>query len=173
MRTWALLLLGLLTPASAFALGSGEASLSGGGGLAVSRADQTRVGAQVELRLVRGITDAWAGRLGLRADWFPSTEARGAAYVASQSLGVTWAADVLDWVPFVDLGLVAAYAREKGAGSNERLGGQIGLGVDYFLSRHFTATLLARVDYLAFRLGGESGPRPVLFALGLHLGRVF
>jgi hypothetical protein len=173
MRTWALLLLGLLTPSTVLALGPGEASLSGGGGLAVSHAGQTRVGTQMEMRLVRGITDAWAGRLSLRAEWYPGRDATGAIYAASQSLGMTWAADVLDWVPFVDLGVVLAYAQHRGTGSSARLGGQLGVGIDYFLSRYSMLTLLARGDYLALGLAGEEGLRAATFALGLYFGRVF
>jgi hypothetical protein len=155
------------------AVGQGEASLSGGLGLAVAFRDQTRVGAQAETRLLRGISDSWAARLGLQTAWYPAENSTPAAHVTAQSLGLTWAADVLNWVPFADLGIAVADIRGGGLAASWRLGGQLGLGIDYLISRHLTMSLLARVDYFPLRLAGGHDAHATQASFALYLGRAF
>lgn len=174
MRTWlAALLFFCLVPASARALGQGEATLSAGGGLAVLFQGQSRVGAEGELRLVRGVSDAWSLRLGLQAAAAHASGEHGTATLLSQAAGVTWALDVVNWVPFVDLGIALADVRGGGNPASQRLGPQGGLGVDYLVSRHALISLLGRVDYFPIRLAGAESPRPIQVSVMLHLGRTF
>jgi hypothetical protein len=173
MRFWLALLLVWWVPTSALAVGQGEASLSGGLGLALAFQAQTRAGAQADVRLLRGISDSWAARLGVQTAWYPADGATPSAHVTAQSVGLTWAADVLNLVPFTDLGIAVADIRGGGLATSWRLGGQFGLGADYFLSRHLTMSLLARVEYFPLRLAGGHDVHPTQASLGLYLGRAF
>ncbi len=173
MRLLLALSLASLVPASAFAVGQDEASLSLGAGFTVEHQGESRPGAAVELRLLRGLSDAWAARLGLQAALAPSSSGRSAASVLSQAAGFTWAVDIVNWVPFLDLGLLAADARGGGHGASQRLGVEAGLGIDYLFSRRTVASILGRVDYLPLRLAGTDSPRPVVASFVLHLGRSF
>jgi len=173
MRAWIFALVGCLVPASAHALGQGEANLSAGAGVAVLFQGTGRVGTQGEFRLVRGISDAWSLRLGLQATLVPSSQNTKAATVLSQAAGVTWAFDAVNWVPFVDLGLVVADVRGGGNPASQRMGGQAGVGVDYLVSRHMAVSLLGRVDYYPLRLTGGDAPRPTQVGFVLHVGRAF
>lgn len=173
MRFWptfAVLSLWFL-PVPASAVDRGEASLSAGAGLAVAAQDQSRAGAQVEFRVLRGLGDSWAARLGLQTAWIPTSGS--AVHFTTQSAGVTWAADVLRLVPFADFGVAVADIRGGGLRGNQRLGPQLGIGADYLLSRHLALTLLARGDYFALRLAGGSETPPTQITVGLHLARVF
>jgi hypothetical protein len=160
-----------LMPAPASAVGQGEASLSAGVGLAIAVQDQPRAGAQVEFRLLRGLSDSWAARLGLETTWIPTSGA--AIHFTTQSAGLTWAADVLRLVPFVDFGIAVADIRGGGMREGQRLGPQGGIGADYLVSRHLTVSLLARVDYFALRLAGGHETAPTQITVGAHLARVF
>ena len=173
MRYWLALLLVWWLPASAKAVGQGEASLSGGLGLAMAFQDPTRAGAQADARLLRGISDSWAVRLGLQTAWYPAHDAMPSAHTTAQSAGLTWAADVLNWVPFADLGLAVADIRGRGLAPSWRLGGQLGLGADYLLSRHLTLSLLARGDYFPLRLAGGHDAHPTQVSVVLFMGRAF
>jgi hypothetical protein len=158
-------------PVSAGAIGPGEASLSAGLGPALAVQGQTHAGAQVAFRLLRGFSDSWAGRLGLEAAWLPTSGA--AIHYTTQSLGFTWAADILNLVPFADVGLVLGDIRGGGMASGQRLGPQVGIGADYLFSRHLTFSLLAHADYFVFRLAGAQTTRPTQITVGFYLGRVF
>jgi hypothetical protein len=173
MRFWLALFLVCCLPSAALAVGQGEASLSGGLGLAVAFQDQTRAGAQAEARLLRGISDSWAARLGVQTAWYPADGTTPAAHLTAQSAGLTWAADILNWVPFADLGIAVADIRGGGLATSWRLGGQLGLGADYFLSRRLTLSLLAHVDYFPLRLSGGREAHPAQTCLTLYLGRAF
>jgi hypothetical protein len=173
MRFWLALVLIWWLPFAALAVGQGEASLSGGLGLAVAVGDQSRAGAQADVRLLRGISDSWAARLGLQTVWYPADSRAPSAHCTAQSAGLTFAADVLNLVPFADVGIAVADIRGGGLAASWRLGGQWGLGADYFLSRHLTLSLLARVDYFPLRLAGGDGARPTQVSLALHVGRAF
>jgi hypothetical protein len=173
MRFWVAFLLALLLPASALAVGQGEASLSLGGGMAVRVQGEAQPGIAAELRILRGVSDAWAARLGLQATLCPSTEDRSAGSVLSQAAGLTWAMDIVNWVPFVDLGLLLADVRGGGSPASQRLGAQAGLGVDYYVSRRTVLSLLGRIDYLPLRLAGSESARPFVASFVLHLGRAF
>jgi len=173
MRFCLVLLLLWWLPTSALAVGQGEAMLSGGLGLAVGFQDPARAGAQAEMRLLRGISDSWAARLGLQTAWYPAKGSTPAAHVTAQSLGLTWAADVLKLVPFADVGMAVADLRGGGLTPSWRLGGQLGLGADYLVSRHLVLSLLARADYFPLRLAGGHDAHPTQVSLVLYLGRAF
>ena len=173
MRLGLVLLAVSCFPTSTFAVGEGEASLSGGVGLAVAFQDHTRAGLQAEARLLRGISDAWAARLGLQTAWYPAKSDLPPAHITAQSAGLTWAADVLNLVPFVDLGVAVADIRGGGFTPSWRLGGQVGLGADYFLRRHLTLSLLVHADYFPLRLAGGHDAQPTQVSAALYLGHVF
>ena len=173
MRFWLALVLVWWLPTSALAVGQGEASLSGGLGLALAFQDKTRAGAQAEARLLRGISDSWAARLGVQTAWYPAHGTTPSAHITAQSAGLTWAADVLNWVPFADVGMAIADIRGAGLATSWRLGGQLGLGADYLLSRHLMMSMLARVDYFPLRLAGGHDAHPVQATFALYLGRAF
>lgn len=169
---WAALLC-LILPASAFAVGQGESALTGGPGLALALDGEPRAGAGADVRILRGLSDSWAARLGIQATWIPATGARSATRVAAQALGLTFAADIFKLVPFVDLGLVVADIRGGGQEPRQRLGGQFGIGADYLVTSHFTVSLIGRLDYFALRIAGARGANPVQATFALHLGHVF
>jgi hypothetical protein len=173
MRFWMVFALACLTPLSAAAVGQDEASLQAGAGLAVAMQGGSHSGVEAELRLVRGITDAWSVRLGLQGAILPATDGNKTGTLISQAAGVTWAFDVVNWVPFIDLGVVVADVRGAGHGGSQRFGGQAGVGFDYLLSRHTFVSCLGRVDYFPLRLAGADVPRPTLLSFVLHLGRTF
>jgi hypothetical protein len=173
MRFWLALFVVWWLPSAALAVGQGEASLSGGLGMAGAFQDHARAGAQADVRLLRGLNDSWAARLGVQTAWYPADGATPAAHITAQSAGLTWAADVLQWVPFADLGIAVADIRGGGLATSWRLGGQLGIGADYFLSRHLTVSLLARVEYFPLRLAGGHDAHPIQTGLVLYLGRAF
>src|ERR1019366_3153749 len=172
---WGCPLLLILWSGSAFALGPGEASLSGGVGPAVSLGERPQAGVQVGARLVGGISDAWAGRLGVQSAWYPSAGAAPAPslHVTTQAIGVTWALDALNFVPFADIGLLAADVRGGGANASWHLGAELGGGFDYLVSRHLVTSLVAHVDYLPLHLTGGYRDRPLQATLALLVGRAF
>jgi hypothetical protein len=172
MRLAGLLLL-ILWSRSAFALGPGEASLSGGVGPAVSFGERTQTGVQVGARLLRGLSDAWAGRLGVQSAWYPAAGAAPSSHVTTQAIGITWALDALNFVPFADVGLLAADVRGGGSSASWHLGAELGAGFDYLVSRHLVTSLVAHVDYLPFRLMGGHRDRPAQATLVLLVGRAF
>jgi hypothetical protein len=173
MRFRLALLLVWWLPTSALAVGRGEALLSGGLGPAVGFQDPARAGAQADVRLLRGISDSWSARLGFQTAWYPAKDSNPSAHVTAQSLGLTWAADVLNWVPFADVGIAVADLRGGGLAPSWRLGGQLGIGADYLLSRHLTMSLLARADYFPLRLAGAHHAHLTQVSLALYLGRAF
>ncbi len=95
------------------------------------------------------------------------------AHVTAEAAGLTLAADVLNLVPFADMGIAVADIRGGGLATSWRMGGQLGLGIDYLLSRHLVTSLLARVDYFPFRLAGGHDAHPTQASLALYLGRAF
>ena len=167
------LLVAWCLPTSTFALGQGEAAISGGVGLAVAFQDQTRTGLAAEARLLRGLSDSWAARLGIQSAWYPQGSALPSAHITAQSAGLTFAADVLNLVPFADIGLAVADMRGGGLATTWRLGGQLGFGADYFISRHLALSLLARADYFPLRLAGGHDTHPTQVSLVLFVGHVF
>jgi hypothetical protein len=82
--------------------------------------------------------------------------------VTTQAIGVTWALDALNFVPFADVGLLAADVRAE-------LGG----GCDYLVSRHLVTSLVAHVDYLPLHLTGGHRDRLLQATLALLVGRAF
>jgi len=151
----------------AFAAGSGEKQVAASLGLALAgNDDSTRPGMQAGVEATLGLSDAWAGRLAVSSSWQPQR------HVTALSLGTTYSLDVVRWVPFVDLGVSLADLRGDGA-SSQRIGPQVGLGVEYLLSRRWTLAALARFDYFALRLRGPGGAHPWWGCAGFRIGRVF
>lgn len=173
MRFWLVLVAVALLPLPAAALGPDEAVLSAGVGPTVKLQDGARAGAQLDLRLLRGLSDSWAARLGVEIGVLPSPAGQKTGTVVTQAVGATWAVDVVTWVPFVDLGLLAADVRGGGYGESQRLGAQLGLGADYLLSPRNQVSFLGRVDYLPLRVAGTKAPAPVQLSLVVHLGHSF
>jgi hypothetical protein len=173
MRLRLALLCAFLAPATAVAGGRGEMALTAGPGVAIAKLADTQAGAAADARFLYGLSDAWSARLGLAAIWLPGRDGAAASRLVAPSVGLTLAADVLTFVPFVEVALTFTDVRGGGLTSRQYLGGEAGLGVDYLLSRHTTLSLLARADYLAVHLAGAATPTPFAATLALHLGRVF
>lgn len=148
-------------------------ALTAGPGLAVGLTGGTRVGASVDARFLYGLTDAWSARLGLAGAWLASSGEGSAARVVAPALGMTVAADVLNLVPFGEVGIVMGDVRGAGGTARQYLGGQLGAGVEYLLTRRLTVSLLGRIDYLALRLAGPDATDPLALTFALHLGHVF
>jgi hypothetical protein len=165
------LLLGLV-PAAAWAAGRGETAFGAGPALAVVRQGETRVGAAVDARVLYGLNDVWSAHAGLTLAWLPASDATPATLLTAPAVGLTAAADIVNWVPFVQAGLALADVRRDG-GSQQRLGAQLGVGADYLISRHMTLTVLGRIDHFALAVAGAGGPTPVQLVLTLQLGHVF
>jgi hypothetical protein len=170
---WALLHLLFLFPATALAAGPGEMMLTAGPGLALVHQAETRTGASADARFLYGFSDSWSAHLGLLAAWLPASAGKSAGHVVTPSLGITAAADIVNWVPFVEAALIFGDVRGGGLASRQRLGGRLGGGIDYLLTRHLTLSLLARFDYFALALAGPDESRPLAASFALHLGRVF
>jgi hypothetical protein len=162
-----------LFPATARAAGQGEIAVSGGPGLAILFDGETRLGGAAEVRLLRGLSDLWSARLGLQAAWISASRESPATRMVTPGLGGTVAADVLNLVPFADLGLVFTDLRGGGGPAQQRLGGELALGADYLASRHLALSLLGRIDYFALRLAGAGDVRPLLLTFSLQVSYVF
>ncbi len=171
-RALALLIVWVPAPA-AFATGEGETALTAGPGFALGFEDATRAGGSADARLLYGLTDSWSARLGLAGTWLASNGATSATRIVAPSLGVTAAADVLNLVPFAEAAVVFGDVRRSDMAARQYLGGELGAGVEYLVTRRLTVTLLGRLDYFALRLAGPDVARPVALTLALHLGRVF
>jgi hypothetical protein len=163
---------GCLLPLSALAAGPGEMALTAGPGLALGLEDTPRAGAAADARFLYGLSDSWSARVGLAGGWMPAS-GQPATRIVAPTLGVTVAADVLNLVPFAEAGMVVGDLRGGGRAARQRLGGQLGAGVEYLATRHFTVSLLGRVDYLGVRLAGPDQTSPLQLTLALHLGCVF
>lgn len=171
MRRVLALLLGLL-PASAVGAGRGETAIGAGPALALLHQGKTRAGAAVDARVLYGLDDIWSAHAGLTFSWLPASAGMPTTAVTVPAVGLTAAADVLDFVPFVHAAVAVADLRSS-AGAQQRLGVQLGAGVDYLVSRHLALTVSARVDHFALALAGPDGPTPLQLVLGLGLGHVF
>jgi hypothetical protein len=147
--------------------------LTAGPGVALAHQDRTRSGISADVRWLYGLSDSWSAHLGLQAAWFPAAASQSALYAVTPSLGLTAAADILNWVPFVEAALLVGDFRGNGLAARQRLGGRLGGGIDYLMTRHFTLSLLGRLDYFALALAGPDGARPLALSFALHLGRVF
>jgi opacity protein-like surface antigen len=156
--------------APAHATGPGEKQVAASLGFALAMGESA--GMQASFEATMGLSDAWAGRAAVSNSWQPAPSSVGPRYVTAVSLGATYALDAVRWVPFLDLGVSLADLRGNGS-SSQRLGPQVGLGVEYQLSRRWTLAALARFDYLALRLRGPTGGHPWWACAGIRLGRVF
>jgi hypothetical protein len=173
MRRALPLLVASLSATPAFAIGEGETTLTVGPGLALGLEGSTRVGGLVDARFLFGLTDAWSARLGLAGSWLATPGAQDATQLVTPALGVTVAADVLNLVPFAEVGIAFGDVRGGGLAARHYLGGQLAAGVEYLATRRFTVSLLGRVDYFAIRLAGPDASPPLALVFALHLGRVF
>jgi hypothetical protein len=155
----------------AHATGPGEKQVAASVGFALAGDDDgAHPGMQASIEAAMGLTDAWAGRAAVSSSW--QAASGGPRYVTEVSLGAGYSLDVVRWVPFLDLGFSLADLRGNGA-SSQRLGPQVGLGVEYQLSRRWTIAALAHFDYFALRLAGSSDTHPWWARAALRIGRVF
>lgn len=171
-RALALLILLCLPAARTFAAGAGEKALTAGPGLAIAFADGTRAGASLDARFLYGLSDSWSARLGFAGSWLAAAGDHAAGRFVAPAVGMTVAADVLNLVPFGEVGIAMSDVREAGT-ARQFLGGQLGAGVDYLVSHHLTVSLLGRIDYLALRLAGPAMAKPLALTFAVHLGHVF
>lgn len=172
-----LLVAGIVTlcavPSPARATGAGEKQVSASAGFALAGSgDHASPGGQAGVETALGFTDVWAGHAAVTSSWQPAPASGGAGHVTAVSLGTTFSLDVVRWVPFFDLGFSLADLRGSGT-SSQRLGPQVGLGVEYLISRRWTLAALARFDYFALRLRGSGGTHPWSACASLRIGRVF
>lgn len=157
----------------ALATGEGEKQVAASLGFALAGVEgKARAGAQVGVEATRGLTDSWAAHVGVSYALLPGAAPYRLHHLTTVALGATYSVDVLRWVPFLDLGLGVADLRSS-AGGSQYLGPQLGLGVDYLLTRGWSFAALARFDYLVLRLHGWDDPRPWLATIGVRLGRIF
>jgi hypothetical protein len=127
---------------------------------------------QAGVEATLGFSDAWAGRMAVSNSWQPEPTSSSPRHMTALSLGTVFSFDVVRWVPFLDLGFSLADLRGDGA-SSQRLGPQVGLGVEYLFSRRWTLAALASFDYFVLRLRGPGGAHPWLACAALRVGRVF
>ena len=173
-RALTLLMLLGLPPIPAWATGQGETALTAGPGLVLGLDGGARVGASLDARFLFGISDAWSARVGVAGAWLPpSSGASDAGRIVAPTLGVTVAADVLSLVPFAEAGIVFADVRGDSIAARQYLGSQLGAGLDYWVTRRLTVTLVGRLDYLALRLAGPDGRKPLAVSFAVHLGHTF
>jgi hypothetical protein len=154
------------------AAGAGEKQVAAALGGALTGGGDLNPGMQAGVEAALGLTDTWAGRAAVSGSWQPSPGSDGPRHVTALTLGGTYSLDVLRWVPFLDLGFSLADLRGNGA-SSQRLGPQVGLGVEYLLSRRWTLAALARFDYFALRLAGPASGQPWWASAAIRVGRVF
>jgi hypothetical protein len=155
----------------AMAAGEGEKQVAASLGFAMADVEgKARTGVQVGVEATKGLTDSWAGHVGVSYALLPGPPPYRLHHLTTVALGATYSLDVLRWVPFLDLGLSVADLRSSADGS-QYLGPQVGLGVDYLLTRGWSLAALAHFDYLAVRLHGSGDSRPWLTTIGLRLGR--
>jgi hypothetical protein len=171
MRRALVLLLGLL-PASAGAAGRGETAVGAGPALAVLHQTRTRAGAALDARFLYGLSDVLSAHAGLTVSRFAASDDAPTTVLTAPAVGLTAAADVLDWVPFAQAALVLADLRGGGS-SQQRLGAGLAIGADHLISRHLALTVLARIDHYTLQLAGRDGAAPLKFVLALQVGRVF
>jgi hypothetical protein len=168
----ALVCLFLGLPASALAAGRGELTLSGGPAFALFHQTETHAGAGLDARLLYGLNDVWSAHASVSASWIPASGAAPTTAVVAPAVGLTAAADVLNWVPFAEVAVGLADLRSRD-GSEQRLGGTLGGGVDYLVSRHLSVTAAARAGYWPLRLAGADRPAPLQLILAIQMGHVF
>jgi hypothetical protein len=157
----------------AHAAGAGETQVAPSLGFALAGTDDSaHPGMQAGVEASFGVSDAWTGRMAISSSWQPQPASSSPRHVTTLSLGTVFSLDVVRWVPFLDLGFSLADLRGDGA-SSQRLGPQVGLGVEYLLSRRWTLAALASFDYFVLRLRGPGGSHPWLASAALRIGRVF
>jgi hypothetical protein len=149
-------------PSPARATGADEKQISASLGFVLAGGgDSARPGIQAGVEATMGLTDTWAGRAALSNSWQPEAPSARPGHVTAVSLGATYS-----------LGFSLVDLRGDGT-SSQRLGPQVGLGVEYLLSRRWTLAALARFDTFALRLRGSGSPHPWLACAALRIGRVF
>ena len=182
----AVLLVALLAPATARAVGAEEWQLSARLGIGDLHIDgRSPLGFVGALELEYGFSDAWAARF-MAAESAHSVDEvmtpmmptlpGGWARVTSLLGGVTYTFDVLRMVPYAQLGI--GFVRFDGAVKTTRteLAGELGLGADYWLTRRWAIGgvlqyLFAPVDL--FEHLGELGQSPFAFSLTVRASRLF
>jgi hypothetical protein len=163
----------VLAPSRAWAVGQGEMMASAGPGVLVSFDGQKRAGPLVDVRFLRGLSDALGARLAVQGAWLPAKDGKEPVRILMPSFGLTLSADALKLVPFVEAAVLLADMRSDDQAARVRLGGQLAAGADYLLSRHMALTAVLYANGLPLRLSGVGGSTPFGLAAALSLGYVF
>jgi hypothetical protein len=166
------LLLFALAPVSAVAAGRGEMTAAAGPALGLFHQSDTRASAGVDARIIYGLTDAWSAHATLAADLVPAAKGLPTTAVVAPLLGLTAAADAVNWVPFAEASVGLADVRTADA-SQQRLGAALGAGADYLVSRHVGVTVYGRAAWWPLRVAGPDGPAPLQVVVAILLARAF
>lgn len=109
-----------------------------------------------------GLTDAWTLRLDGTASSNQATDKGGRSLVLGQSIGVQYALDVIEFVPF--FGVYASLYELRGgglAGTQLKPALSLGVGLDWLASRSFAFGVDVRIHALpADFIGSPSDPTP-------------
>lgn len=167
--------LACLAASSEYALAAAEEEWQLGlqaGGATIWAGEGQRSGLLLGVDAQRGWNDSWALRAGFDAAWFAGDASTPSNFAgANLSAGGTYTFDVLRWVPFTELNVVALGT--AGGGTNPRLdlGPQLAVGADYLLDRRYSIGVLAKYAYLAINAAGSGGHTgtPQLATLSLRI----
>jgi hypothetical protein len=98
----------------------------------------------------------------------------GLVRVLNASAGMTLAFDVLRVLPFVEGGATALDLGESEYITGGRfLGGELGFGAEYLLSRTWAIAPVARLQYFPLRLSGATRTVGLVAHFGVRLARTF
>jgi hypothetical protein len=78
--------------------------------------------------------------------------AGGLGYSASGVLGITYAIDILKYVPYINLGVGAIHLRGGSLDTDTKMFIELGVGLDILRSRSFSYGVVARFDSFASEL---------------------
>lgn len=137
-------------------------------------------GGLVGVDLQYGLTDAWAARLSLASSAHPVTadagRPGGAVGATSVSLGLTYAVDVLRFVPVIELGIGLLDLRGAINSPRRDVGLQLGIGGDYLLTRAWAVGLMLRYQHFPLQVAGLTPGFegiPVVFSIGPRISYIF
>jgi hypothetical protein len=164
-----------LTVSSTYALAAAEEEWQVGiasGGANRWVAGRQRAGVMLGADAQWGVNDSWALRTGFDVNWLAGDLSPPSNFVgATLSAGGTYTLDVLRWLPFAELNVVALASAGGGTDSQVDLGPQVTAGVDYLLNRRYSLGLLAKYAYFAINAAGSDVHEgtPQLATLSLRL----
>lgn len=111
-----------------------------------------------------GLSDAWNLWGAIGYSLHPPGEGADAIHVATAAGGIEWVFDVVQIVPYASLGLEAIVTASGGA-VDPAVGAQVGLGVDYLLTRAAALGVIVRYHAPLSRIT----ELPVYLTAGLKL----